>query len=36
MKEALELGRREGDITSLAGYAGGKKTGPLERTTAFN
>ncbi|CAJ1425895.1 unnamed protein product [Effrenium voratum] len=31
MKEALELGRREGDITSLAGYAGGKKAGPLER-----
>eukprot|EP00913_Durusdinium_trenchii_P002799 g2590.t1 len=31
MKEALELGRREGDITALAGYAGGKKAGPLER-----
>lgn len=34
MKEALELGRREGDITALAGYAGGKKAGPLERRPA--
>lgn len=31
MKEALDLGRREGDITSVTGYAGGKRVGELDR-----
>ncbi len=26
---------REGDITALAGYAGGKKAGPLERILPY-
>lgn len=31
LKEALDLGRRAGDVTSVAGYAGGEKVGELDR-----
>eukprot|EP00418_Pyrodinium_bahamense_P066041 CAMPEP_0179093598 /NCGR_PEP_ID=MMETSP0796-20121207/42876_1 /TAXON_ID=73915 /ORGANISM="Pyrodinium bahamense, Strain pbaha01" /LENGTH=186 /DNA_ID=CAMNT_0020791241 /DNA_START=399 /DNA_END=959 /DNA_ORIENTATION=- len=31
MKEALDLSRRAGDITSVTGYAGGKQVGELDR-----
>eukprot|EP00930_Biecheleria_cincta_P025054 TRINITY_DN17876_c0_g1_i1.p1 TRINITY_DN17876_c0_g1~~TRINITY_DN17876_c0_g1_i1.p1 ORF type:complete len:323 (-),score=44.07 TRINITY_DN17876_c0_g1_i1:136-1077(-) len=31
MKEALSLSRREGDISSLTGYAGGTRVGDLDR-----
>merc|ERR1712137_555377 len=31
LKEALDLTRREGDITAVAGYAGGTKVGGLDR-----
>lgn len=30
-KEALDFSRREGDITAVAGYAGGKTAGDLDR-----
>eukprot|EP00933_Yihiella_yeosuensis_P064047 TRINITY_DN67378_c0_g1_i1.p1 TRINITY_DN67378_c0_g1~~TRINITY_DN67378_c0_g1_i1.p1 ORF type:complete len:302 (+),score=43.86 TRINITY_DN67378_c0_g1_i1:69-974(+) len=36
MKEALALGRRQGDLSALAGYAGGKKTGPRDQVCLPN
>eukprot|EP00931_Biecheleriopsis_adriatica_P010500 TRINITY_DN111576_c0_g1_i1.p1 TRINITY_DN111576_c0_g1~~TRINITY_DN111576_c0_g1_i1.p1 ORF type:complete len:304 (-),score=47.42 TRINITY_DN111576_c0_g1_i1:40-951(-) len=35
LKEALDLQRREGDLTSVAGYAGGTRVGELDRV-CFN